>query len=303
LQHRSSPPVHNFPSPSPLPHTARTISVLAHRPDSHADRFGQFVGRGDVLFAQGGEEDVGAGEGVFEGVVVGEGELEMVGDGVELVVFEMGPCFRGDFVGAEVAGRGVWDAVELEDVPEGGHVEGGVVGNDEGVLDAGEDFFGVEGVEADGVADHAGLDAVDQDVEVVEVIVADVGADEPVFALDDLAVFDDDEADGADAAVPAVGGLKVQGGESHGGSFRGGGRGCGGGVREAARFSHAIIADAPSLLKKLPVFFNKELLWGILLKVSLIRIVVCACGRDGATVGSIIESCLFLFCYYVYIIL
>ena len=210
---------------SPPPHTARTIPVLAHRPDPHADHFGKFVRRGDVLFAQGGEKDVGAGEGVFEGVVVGEGELEMVGDGVELVVFEMGPCFGGDFVGAEVAGRGVWNAVELKDVPEGGHVEGGVVGNDEGVMDAGEDFFGVEGVEADGVADHAGLDAVDQDVEVVEIVIADVGADEPVFALDDLAVFNDDEADGADAAVPAVGGLKVQGGESHGSSFRGGG-GC-----------------------------------------------------------------------------
>jgi hypothetical protein len=104
-------------------------------------------------------------------------------------------------------------------VPEGGHIECGVVGNDEGVLDAGEDFLLVEGVEADGILDHGGGDAVDQDVEVIEVVVADVGADEPVFLLDDLAVFDDDEADGADAAVPAVSGLKVQGSKSHGGSF------------------------------------------------------------------------------------
>ena len=206
---------------SPLPNATSTIPSLFHGPDPHADHFREFVRRIGVLFAQGGEEDVGAGEGVFEGVVVREGELEVVGDGVELVVFEMGPCFAGGFVGAEVAGRGVWDAVEFEDVPEGGHVEGGIVGDDEGVLDAGEDFLRVEGVEADGVADHGGGDAVKEDVEVVEIIVADVGADQPVFALDDVAVLDDDEADGADAAAEAVGGLKVQGGESHGGSFRG----------------------------------------------------------------------------------
>jgi len=101
-----------FFRPSPLPHTASTIPALFHRPDPHADLLSEFVCRIGILFAQGGEEDVGAGEGIFEGVVVGEGELEVVGDGVELVVFEMGPCFRGDFVGAEVAGRGVWDAVE-----------------------------------------------------------------------------------------------------------------------------------------------------------------------------------------------
>lgn len=63
------------------------------------------------------------------------------------------------------------------------------------------------------VGDHVGGDAVQADVDAVEVVQPRWGPGEPRVGGDDDAVADDGRADRADGATPRVGGLDVDGDE------------------------------------------------------------------------------------------
>ena len=173
--------------------------------------------RGEGGLFQGFPDDVFAGSGIIQGLVVVEGKTQIFCYGIKFVVFHVLPQFPGEDNGVSVAEVDVRQVVGVQGGGEDAHVEAGVVGKDDGafqplgdfVPEVGEWFF----------ACHVfGVDAVDFHAAGVKFQCE--GADEVVPFIDDLTPVAYDDAQGAGVGGAPVGGFKVDGRVFHRFSFR-----------------------------------------------------------------------------------